>query len=300
MAAERHDANSYLPYVLLVLTNLFWSGNGIAGRFAAGEIDPLGLTFWRWAGALILLLPIALPHAIAQRAILLRHWRLLTMFGFLSVTGFTTFYYYALSLSTAINVTLVATTIPAVIVALSWLLYRDTISRRALIGTLVSFAGVVAIVARGDLGVLLGLAFNPGDLVALVAVFIWALYCVFLRYRPPELHPFAFLLGLVVPGVILNLAIPIFDPTSLVFEPTWPNLAVIGYIALFPGLLAYIFFNAGVKAVGASIAGQFSYLVPVFAAVLAVIVLGETFEVYHLIGMGVIFVGLYLAGTRRA
>ena len=301
MATAERRAASYLPYTLLTLTSLFWAGNGIAGRLAAtGGIDPLGLTFWRWVGALLVLIPFALPHLIAERTLVIKHWRWLTVFGALGVTGFTLVYYTALSLSTAINVTLVAATIPAAIVGLSWLLFRETISWRALVGMVIAFVGVIAIIARGDVGVLIRLEFNLGDIIALGAVLTWALYSVLLRYRPRDLHPLSFLIGLVIPGVALNLTILAIAPESVAFTPSWRNLAVVGYAALFPSVVAYVFFNAGVKAIGANMAGQFGYLVPLFAAVLAVVILGERFELHHLIGMIVIFIGLYLASRRPA
>ncbi len=293
-------SSHYLPYLLLVLTSLFWAGNGIAGRLAVtSNIEPLGLTFWRWLAALTFLVPFSLPHIIAERAALVRHWRILAILGALSVTAFTAFYYYALSLSTAINVTLVAATMPAAIVGLSWLLFRETVTSRALIGMLVAFIGVVAIIARGDVSVLWELGFNPGDLVALGAVFTWALYSVLLRYRPRELHSLTFLTGIILPGVIINLGVLLIDADSVSVKLNWSNVTLIAYVGLFPSVLAYVFFNFGVKAVGANLSGQFGYLVPLFAAFLAVSILGETFESYHFIGMVVIFFGLYLASRSR-
>ena len=293
-------SSHYLPYLLLVLTSLFWAGNGIAGRLAVtSKIEPLGLTFWRWLAALTFLVPFSLPHIIAERAALVRHWRILAILGALSVTAFTAFYYYALSLSTAINVTLVAATMPAAIVGLSWLLFRETVTSRALIGMLVAFIGVVAIIARGDVSVLWELGFNPGDLVALGAVFTWALYSVLLRYRPRELHSLTFLTGIILPGVIINLGVLLIDADSVSVKLNWSNVTLIAYVGLFPSVLAYVFFNFGVKAVGANLSGQFGYLVPLFAAFLAVSILGETFESYHFIGMVVIFFGLYLASRSR-
>jgi len=295
----RHSSH-YVPYLLLVLTSLFWAGNGIAGRLAAtSNIEPLALTFWRWLAALAFIVPFALPYIFAERVALVRHWRILTILGALSVTAFTAFYYYALSLSTAINVTLVAATMPAAIVGLSWLLFRETVTSRALIGMLVAFIGVVAIIARGDVSVLWELGFNPGDLVALGAVFTWALYSVLLRYRPRELHSLTFLTGIILPGVIINLVVLLIDADSVSVTFNWSNVALIAYVGLFPSVLAYVFFNSGVKAVGANISGQFGYLVPLFAAFLAVAILGETFETYHFIGMTVIFAGLYLASRSR-
>ena len=120
-----------------------------------------------------------------------------------------------------------------------------------------------------------------------------------LRYRPRELHSLTFLTGIILPGVIINLGVLLIDADSVSVKLNWSNVTLIAYVGLFPSVLAYVFFNFGVKAVGANLSGQFGYLVPLFAAFLAVSILGETFESYHFIGMVVIFFGLYLASRSR-
>ena len=289
------------PYLLLPLTMLLWAGNSVIGRAAAADVGPMALSFWRWLLALCILAPFAWPHLRAQRALIAAHWGRLLLFGVLGIASFTSLHYIALRHTTAISASLLATTIPAAIVGASWLLFRETVSARASLGMAVAFFGVVAVIAKADASLLLALDFNEGDVVMLVNVVIWALYSVLLRYRPPGLHGLAFLAAIVAAGLaVLGPLYALEVARGLVFVPTWRNLAMIGYIGVFPSLVAYVFYNAGVEALGANRAGQFLFLMPLFASALAVALLGERFQLYHAAGMAAIFVGLYLAtGVRR-
>ena len=185
------------------------------------------------------------------------------------------------------------------IVGLSWLLYREAISWRAALGSAIAFAGVVVVVVRGDIAVLTAFGFNSGDLLMVLAVSAWALYTVLLRHAPSGLNPLALLWVFAVGGLIINgliYASELFSP--MVFTVSWGEAAMIAYVAIFPSVLAFAFYNAGVKALGAGIAGQFNYLTPILTAILAVVFLGESFEVYHLAGLVVIVFGLYLATAQ--
>ena len=289
------------PYLLLPMTMLFWAGNNIVGRSAAPDVGPMALSFWRWLLALCILVPFVLPLVREQRDIIRAHWARLSGFGVLGVAGFTTLHYTALGHTTAINASLLASTIPAAIVGASWLLFRETVTLRAGLGMAVALFGVIAIIAKAELSVLRTLDFNTGDLLALLAVVIWALYSVLLRFRPRGLHPLVFLAAIIASGlVVIGPLYALEVARGLTFVPDWNTVLMIGYVGVFPSLAAYIFYNAGVEALGANKAGQFIYLSPLFASVLAVTLLGERFQIYHAAGMAAIFVGLYLATGGRS
>ncbi len=289
------------PYLLLPMTMLFWAGNNIVGRAAAPDIGPMALSFWRWLLALCILLPFVLPRLREQRHIIRAHWARLLGFGVLGVAGFTTLHYTALGHTTAINASLLASTIPAAIVGASWLLFRETVTLRAGLGVAVALVGVIAIIAKAELSVLRTLDFNNGDLLALVAVVTWALYSVLLRFRPRGLHPLAFLAAIIASGlVVIGPLYALEVARGLTFVPDLSTVLMIGYVGVFPSLLAYVFYNAGVATLGANKAGQFIYLSPLFASVLAITLLDERFQMYHAAGMAAIFVGLYLATGGRA
>jgi drug/metabolite transporter (DMT)-like permease len=284
------------PSLLLVLTTLFWSGNFVLGRAVREVFSPLTLSFWRWATALVLLLPFALPPLRAHGPVLRRHWKSLTLLSVLGVVNFNTFAYLGLQSTMATNAVLMLSITPVVIVALSFLLLRQRISGRQALGIAISLLGVLVIVARGDWHTLLGLRLNPGDLWVLAAVLSWALYSVCLRWRPADLPPLAFLAATMGIGVPLLLPLYLWDVArgaTLIIGPV--TLASIAYVAIFPSILAYVFWNRAVAELGANRAGQFLHLMPAFGAIQSMIFLGERLYSFHIAGITLIAVGIYLA-----
>lgn len=286
------------PYLLLVLTTLFWAGNFVLGRAVHASIPPVSLVFWRWAGALLILLPFAFPHLRAQWPLLRRYWKALAIYGFLGVSCFNTFIYIALQTTTATNAVLINSTIPVLIVALSWMFGGTTITRRQAFGVAVSLAGVIIIICRAELRLLLSLRVNRGDLWVLLAVVSWALYTFLLRRRPAGLHPLSFLSAIIMLG-LLGLA-PLYGwelSQGLRMEASPATFASILYVALFPSVLAFIFWNQAVGQVGANKAGLFLHLMPVFGAILSVLFLGESFHLFQMAGIGLIFSGICLTSA---
>ena len=284
------------PYMLLILTMLFWSGNWIFGRMVREEMTPVTFAYWRWLAALILIYPFAFRHLRANQAILFKHWKLLLLFGALGVGGFHAMVYTALSNTTVINASLVNSAMPIAIVCISWVMYRETVTWKQVVGIVTSLVGVVIIVARGNPEVLMNLSINKGDLWAMAAVPVWGLYSVLLRRRPEEMHPMAFLGAIMICGVLLLT--PFFFWELVTKAPVMPSretLIGVAYVAVFASVLAYIFWNRAVDQVGANKAGQFVHLLPVFATGLAVLFLGEALHLYHLAGVALIFAGIYLA-----
>ncbi|HLN24395.1 MAG TPA: DMT family transporter [Patescibacteria group bacterium] len=284
------------PYLLMVLPPLFWAGNAVVGRAAVGELPPIALAFWRWLFAFLLLLPIGLPRILAQKALVRRQWKVLCLLALSSVTAYNTFLYIALTTTTAVNATLVSAAIPVAIVGLSWAWTGETVSKRQGAGILLSLAGVLLVIARGDLQALLSLSLHVGDLWALTAVASWAVFSVLLRRHPTGLDAFALLTVQVGLGLLFLSPLYLLELASgarMILTPH--SLGLIAYVAIFPSAVAYGFWNRGVAELGASVAGQYTNLIPVFTAVLAALLLGESFHWFHSAGLVLIFAGIWLA-----
>jgi drug/metabolite transporter (DMT)-like permease len=291
------------PYLLLVLTMLFWGGNWIVGRAIREDIPPITLAFWRWAVALAVLLPFAWPHLRAQRQIIYREWKVLALLSLLGIAMFNTFIYLAVSRTTAINATLVNSIMPIAIVCTSWLLYRETVSLRQTAGIALSLLGVLGIITRGEPALLLELRFNPGDLFALATAPVWGFYSVLLRRRPEGLHALAFMAVLVGIGVVLLAPLYAWEVAAGLSMRLTPAAGMaIFYVGVFPSAVAYVFYNRGVALIGANRAGQFIHLVPVFGTLMAILFLGEALRPFHLAGILLIIAGIYLvtAGGKQA
>ena len=287
------------PYLLLAASALFWGGNFVLGRAVAGEIPPLSLNFWRWTSALVVLLPFTLAGLWRHRSVVAAHWRVLLLLAVTGVGAFHSFIYLALASTTAINASLFIAAIPVIIPVFSLILDGEVLSRRQGLGIAASLAGVVVIIGRGDPGALAALAFNPGDLWMLAAVPLWALYSVLLKRRPMALPDTVFLTCIIGLGVALLLPAYLWELSARGgIALSADNLMAIAYLGVFASVVAYVFWNRGVGQVGASRAGPFMHLVPVFAAAMAVVFLGETPRLYHLGGIALIAAGLVLASTR--
>lgn len=287
------------PYLLLTLTILFWSGNLILGRAIRDEVPPIGLSFWRWFIGFFILLRFALPHLQSDFLKIVHHWKLLMFLSALGIAAFPVFFYIGLQSTTAINGGLIQTALPLAIVLISYLLFRDAITLRQVVGIGVAMVGAIAIIAQGSWLVLTQFAFNPGDLWILAAITGYAAYSCLLRLRP-EMHSLSFLAALFAFASIQLLPLYLWESWSGVsMKFNWITVLSVGYVALFPSILSQLFFNRGVELLGANQAGLFMYLLPVFSSCMAMALLGEKFQLFHLMGISLILLGIYLAAHRK-
>jgi drug/metabolite transporter (DMT)-like permease len=288
-----------LPYLLLTLTALFWAGNAVMARALHHLLPPATMSFWRWVLALLLLFPFVMRPMYEQRALLRANWVRLGLLGVLGVGCYNTFLYAALQTTTATNGVLISAITPLLIVLIGRVLFGVRMTRRQQVGILLSIAGVVGIVSRGDIAVLAQVDFNHGDLLLVGGALTWALYTVLLRWRPDGIDTLTFLGATVVGGIVL-LILPLYLVELASGRAAVWNAATgagMVYFAVFPSILAYLFWNRGVRQVGANRAGLFLYLIPVFGIALAVTLLGERLDLFHLIGAALIFTGIAISTT---
>lgn len=287
-------------WLLAALPPLFWAGNFVLARALHMEITPIALSFWRWAIALLILLPFVYSGLWRQRRLLRRHWPVLTLFAVLGITNYNTFAYLGLQHTTATNGVLLSSVTPVVIVALSFLLFRVPLRGVQLLGILLSLAGVVLIATEGRPVMLARLELNRGDLWILAASLDWALYSVFLRWRPAGLEAKTFLAAIIAIGLLPLVGLYAWDlAAGHRFALNATNLAAIGYVALFPSVLAYVFWNRAVAEMGPNRTGQYLHLMPAFGAALAILLLGERLQAFHLVGAVMIAAGIVLATVGK-
>jgi drug/metabolite transporter (DMT)-like permease len=282
------------PYLLLAAVALFWAGNSIVGRAVRDTIPPFTLALGRWVGALLVLLPFAWARVRIDRGRLLRHWKQTLLLGALGVGAFNALLYSGLHFTTATNGLLIQSAMPAVILLLNYLLYREAAGWGQVVAVMVSMTGVIVILARGTPETLARLQVGVGDALVFGAVLAWSLYTVLLRMRPP-VHPLSFLAATFAIGALAMLPLSVLEWTQG-SRPIWRagSLAAFVYVAIFPSLIAYILFNRTVGLIGAAHAGQLINMTPLFGAGLAILLLGEKVGMFHLVGMGLIVAGIAL------
>lgn len=288
------------PYILLILTTLFWAGNFVLGRAVNTVIPPITLSFWRWAIALLILLPFSLRHLISQRTLILKNRNNLIIFGILGIASFNTFVYIGLHSTTATNALLLNSIIPVLIVIISRIFAAVPVSRAQAAGILTSLVGVVIIICRADIGRLLALRINGGDLWVLLAVVCWAIHTFRLRLRPAELHPLSFLSAIIAIGLVFIFPLYLWEISR--GGRVTLDLVTCGsmlYVGIFPSVLAYLFWNQAVVELGPNRVGLFIHLMPAFGTILSIVFLGESLQRFHVVGICLISLGIYLTTARR-
>jgi drug/metabolite transporter (DMT)-like permease len=279
---------------------LCWAGNWVVGRAIHEQVPPLALNFWRWAGSLILVLPLAWAPLRAQWPLMLRHWKWVLPMAAIASAIFQSMVYLGLQHTTALNGALLIALVPIAVAVIAAAVLGARISLRQVLGILISLAGAVAVIVRGDLAVLRALAFNPGDLWLLAAMPIWALYTVLLKRWPAGLDRMSFLAAMAIVGTLLQAPLYAWEWAGgrhLVLSTA--SLAAIAYTAVFASFLAFIFYNAALQRTTPAVAGPFHHLHPAFTALLGIAFLGEHFAWHHAVGVACIALGLYLTSAAQ-
>jgi drug/metabolite transporter (DMT)-like permease len=286
------------PYLLLSFTALFWAGNAIVGRLAAGHIPPVTLSFLRWALAFLLILPWAWPHLKQDWPTIRGHLGLMVVLSLTGIGIFNTLQYWALEYTQALNTLLLQSAGPLIIAVWSLVLLGVRLTAAQAFGVLLSLAGVLVIILHGDLTALSKVEYNKGDLIFLLALTIFGIYSV-LSLKRPQIHGLSFVAftfgcgaACLVPFLVWELA------TRQAMELNLSNLLSLIYVAVFPSTLAYLCFNRGVQLIGANRAAPFFHVVPVFGTVLSIIFLGEHPQLFHFVGFALVLSGVFVASRK--
>jgi drug/metabolite transporter (DMT)-like permease len=294
--------------LILTVPPLMWAGNAVVGRLAADLIPPLTLNFLRWVIAFLILLPITW-HILRPTSSLWPVWRRYLLLGLLGVGCYNALMYLALTTSTALNVTLVGASVPVWMLLIGTVFFRQRISTMQALGSVLSMAGVVVVLTRGDISRLGQIEFVAGDFYMVLASISWAFYS-WLLVSPAGSQPkdpadirsdwAAFLMaqmvfGLGWAGVFAGGEWALTDAR---ISWGWPLLAVLLYVAIGPAILAYRCWGIGVQRVGPAMASFFGNLTPLIAALLSAAFLGELPKLYHALAF-VLIIGGILVSSRR-
>jgi drug/metabolite transporter (DMT)-like permease len=288
---------------LLLVPPVLWAGNAITGRLVHELISPLTLNFFRWGLAFLLLLPIA--YKVLQRnSALWSKWKRFAVLGFLGVGCYNSFQYLALQTSSPINVTLVASSTPVFMLAIGAVFFNQTIRWQQVIGAVLSIAGVLLVLGRGDWNTLANVQLVIGDIYVLIATACWGFYS-WLLTRPDDPSEIRgnwayFLMAQMVFGLSWSGLFTTGEwlAGDAYVHWSWPLAAALAYVALCPSLLAYRCWGLGVQQAGPNIAGFFANLTPLFAAVMSALVLGDLPQTFHAAAFALIVGGIVVSSRR--
>ncbi len=293
-------SKNYLAYLFLVLAALCWSGNFIVGKFATlFQIPPLTLNVFRWIAVWFILIPFTYKEIYKNFPHIKKNWLVISFMGIITISTFNSVVYFALNYTQVVNAVLMLAAIPAATIVLSSLMKIEKTNIFQLIGLLLSIIGIGSIISNGDIQKITSLNFNKGDIWMLVCVITWSLYSTLLKKNKFKFSQFT-LIQLMVSVGILFLIPQFFYEKSIGLELNINKafFLILGYVVVFPAIAAYYFWQKGIEIIGPNRSTMFIQLMPLFSAIMAIIIFKEKFELYHFVGAAFILSGIYLSNRK--
>jgi drug/metabolite transporter (DMT)-like permease len=282
-------------YLLLALSSLCWSGNHLMGRAIAGHVPPLAITTLRWLLAAAVLFPFIRAHLSRDWPLIRKHFGMLVYLALIGGAVFGALQFVGLQLTTALNVSVMNSLGPVFIAAAGAAMFRDRLTGGQFLGIVISLLGVLAIITKLDVGVLMHLSFNIGDILILINLVLWGVYSASLRWRP-AIHPASFMfIFCLISGVAMLPAFAWEYSTGFVLQPTVLTVSAIVFVTIFSTIVAFASWTRGVELIGPNRAGVFLHLIPIFTALLTGALLGEPLMGYHVVGFALILAGVWCA-----
>ena len=286
--------------LLLSLATLGWAGNTIAGRLAVGEVSPLVIVFMRWTIVFAILLMTKRKELPAALPKLKGKWPWVFMMGALGLSFFNTLFYIAAQSTTAINLGLIQCAMPMFILIGVTLILKTKLTFGQIIGTILTMAGVLLIISKGDFSLLVGLQINKGDWIMLGACIFYAAYTIGLQNRP-DIDNMTMMTVFAGAAWVLSIPILLIEVTQGTAQ--WPatQLAwlIVLFISLIPSFMSQVFYMRGVDLIGPDRAGVYSNLVPIYSAALGVLILDEAFSLYHFLSIIIVITGLTVISRSK-
>ena len=288
-------------YLFLTLAALFWSGNFIVGKAASTyEIPPFSLNFYRWFFAFLILFPFTYKEVINKKDYVFKNLGLFIILGITSITIFNSIVYYSLYYTQVISGILMISTIPVWILFFASFLKIERTNLFQILGVILSLTGVLFIVTKADIQLIKELEFNKGDLSMVIGMLSWAIYSALLRKKTHPISQLALLEIIIICGFIFLVPIYFIEMSfgnKIVLG--LPFILTLGYVVLFPGIFAFLFWIKGIDIIGANRSGVFLHLMTIFGALMAIVILGEKFMFYHFLGAIFIIAGITLSNKSK-
>ena len=294
-------SKKYFAYTLLIVASLCWSGNFIVGKFAyLFEVPPLTLNVFRWISVWLILLPFTYKEIYDNLDYIKKNFLVISFMGVITISTFNSVVYFALNYTQVINAVLVLAAIPAVTIILSSIMKIDKTNFLQICGLILSILGISSIISNGEIERITSLNFNKGDLWMLVCVITWSLYSTLLKKHKFKFSQFSLIQLMVTVGIIFLIP-QYFYEKSIGLEVKFNKafFLILFYVVIFPAIFAYYCWQKGIEIIGPNRATMFIQLMPLFSALMAIIIFRENFELFHFVGATIIVSGIYLSNKKN-
>ena len=290
-----------LAYTLLVAATFVWSANFVVGKLSTlFQVPPLSLNFYRWFIVWFVILPFTYKEISTKFFVIKKNIGLFIILGITGISVFNSVVYFALNYTQVINAVLMISVIPVTVIFLSSILKIEKFNLFQLLGLVVSLTGVLIIISKADVNKILSLSFNKGDIWMLVAVFSWALYSTLLKKRKLPFTHLSLLQIFITIGLVFLVPQYLgehFTGKEINFNKAF--FLILAFVVIFPSVFAFYAWQKAIELIGPNRSSIFLHLMPLFGAIMAIIIFKEKFEMYHFIGAGFIVSGIYLSNQKN-
>ena len=293
-------SKNYIAYIFLTFAALFWSGNFINGKFATlFEVPPLTLNFLRWVMVCFILIPFTIKEILEKKNYIKENFFAIGIMGILSISTFNSVVYFALNFTQVINAVLMLAAIPPMIIIFSSLMKIEKTNIFQLSGLFLSIFGVTTIISNADIQKIISLSFNKGDIWMLVCVLSWSLYSTLLKKNKFQLSQFSLIQIMVTVGLIFLVPQFLYEKSiGLDIKINKASILILFYVVIFPAIAAYYCWQKAIELIGPNRSSMFIQLMPLFSALMAIIIYKEKFQLFHFIGASFIISGIYLSNRK--
>ena len=279
----------------MILSTFFWAGAFIAGKLSISFIPVFTLTFLRFSIATVILYFVVKFKDKSNYKLIKKDVPIFLFTGLVGIFGYHIFFFTALKYTTAINSSLIGATNPIITTILCILFLKDKMTFRRIIGIILSFTGVFLTITNANISTITNLSLNKGDLLMLIAVFMWSAYAIFSKMVIHKFSPliltfysFLFCSVFLIPFLIYE------RPWMFIKEvPYYSFLAVI-YMSIFASVIGYLVQQISIKQIGPVKTSIFINLVPIFSIILSVTILKESLSVVKFFTTLLIISGVYI------
>ena len=292
----QHNPKMMRWAVLLPLLSVFiWSLNIAVTRYVTEYISPVSISFYRWLVAFIMLTPFMLPQLYKNRALIQQHWKQLAVLAAFGMVLYQGLSYSAAHYTTATNMGIINAFIPVFTILVSVFILKEWPNRFALLGCLISFSGLLLVIAKGHWANLLSLGGHAGDAIMLAAVFFYAFYGVLLKKWQLKIPLFISVYVQIFFALLYHLPFVLYLGLDAInAQNVWSVL----YAGMFPSLAAPLLWMLSIQYLGPNQTSVFMNLMPIVTAAIAYCWLAEQWTVYHSIGTALAILGVLLAQKK--
>lgn len=287
--------------IFALVATIVWSGNYIIARGVHDAISPVTFSFLRWLTAFTVIFPFSFRYFLKDYHIIKKNLRYMLITSFIGITLFNTLVYIAGHSTEAINLSLIAITTPVFIIIFSRIFFNERITSLNITGILLTLSGIIILICRGSLKVLLGISFSAGDIWMLAASVTFSIYSLLIRKKPDGIGTMSFLFATFGSGLIMIIPFLIYEISYNSTPEFSVKVAVsVLYAGVFASIAGFLLWNKAVSQIGASKSGIIYYSLPLFSTLWAILILGESVKLLHLVSAVLIISGIVIATKKNS